>query len=86
MHRVERLEMHHLVSLQRILVFQSAQDGQINGVVIVRTRRERAIEDDLLGRDIVHAEWIAQCQLVLGQGARLVRAQHVYARQFLDRH
>ena len=44
------------------------------------------IEDDLLGGDIVHAERIAQRQLVLGQGAGLVRAQHVHTRQFLDGH
>ena len=86
MHRVERLEMNHLISLQCLLVFQSAQHGQINGVVIVRARRQRAIEDDLIGGDIVHAERIAQRQLVLGQGAGLVRAQHVHARQFLDGH
>ena len=40
----------------------------------------------MLGGDIVHAERIAQRQLVLGQGAGLVRAQHVHARQFLDGH
>ena len=40
----------------------------------------------MLGGDIIHAERIAQCQFVLGQGAGLVRAQHVHARQFLDGH
>ena len=84
MHRVERLEMNHLISLQGLLVFQSAQHGQINGVVIVRARRQRAIEDHLIGGDIVHAEWIAQCQFVLRQGTGLVRAEHVHARQLLD--
>ena len=86
MHGVERLEMNHLIGLQGFLVFQAAQDGQINGVVIVRARRQRASEDDLLGGHIVHAERIAQCQLVLGQGAGLIRAQHIHARQFLDGH
>ena len=86
MHRVERLEMDHLVALQGLIVFQAAQNGQIDGVVIVRARRQRGVEDHLLGGDIVHAERIAQCQLVLGQGAGLVRAQHVHARQFLDGH
>ena len=86
MHRIKGLEMDHLITFQRLFVFQSAQNGQINGVVIVRARRQRGIEDDLFGRDIVHAERIAQRQLVLGQGAGLVRAQHIHARQFLDGH
>ena len=42
MHRVERLEMNHLIALQRLLVFQAAQNGQIDGVVVFRTRRQRA--------------------------------------------
>ena len=84
MHRVERLEMNHLVAFQGLIVFQAAQHGQVDGVLIVRARRQRGVEDDLIGRDAVHAERIAQRQLVLGQGAGLVRAQHVHARQFLD--
>ncbi len=43
-----------------------------------------AVQDDLIGRDVVHAERIAERQFVLGQRAGLVRAQHVDARQFLD--
>ena len=58
MHRVERLEMDYLISLQCLFVFQAAQNGQINRVVIFCARRQRAIEDDLLGGDIVHAERI----------------------------
>ena len=84
MHRVERLEMHHVIALQRILVFQPGENGQINRVVVVRARRQRAIEDDLIGRDPVNCERIAQRQLVLGQRAGLIRAQHVHARQFFD--
>ena len=84
MHRVERLEMQHLVTLQRLIVLQAAQHGQVDGVLIVRARRQRGVEDDLIGRDAVHAERIAQRQFVLGQCAGLVRAQHVHACQFLD--
>ena len=86
MHRVEGLEMSHLVALQGLIVFQAAENGQIDGVVIVRARCQRGTEDHLLGGDLVHAERIAQRQLVLGQRAGLVGAQHVHARQFLDRH
>ena len=51
MHRVERLEMGDLIAFQGLIVFQAAQNGQIDGVVIVRARRQRGIEDDLLGGD-----------------------------------
>src|ERR1039458_5522936 len=50
----------------------------------VRARRQRGVEDDLVGGDIVHAERITQRQLVLGQGAGLVRAQHVHARPLFE--
>ena len=42
MHRVERLEMNHLIALQGLIVFQAAEHGQIDGVVIVGARRQRA--------------------------------------------
>ena len=60
MHRVERLKMSDLIAFQRLIVFQAAQDGQIDGVVIVGARRQRGIEDDLLGGNFVHAERIAE--------------------------
>ena len=41
MHRVERLEMDHLIALQGLIVFQAAEHGQIDGVVIVRARCQR---------------------------------------------
>ena len=66
--------MNDLVAFQGLIVFQGAQHSQVDGVLIVRTRRQRGVENDLIGRNIVHAERIAQRQLVLGQGARLVRA------------
>ena len=84
MHRVERLEMDHLIALQGLIVLQAADHGQVDGVLVFRTRSQRGAEDDLVGRDTVDAERIAQRQLVLGQSAGLVRAQHVHARQFLD--
>ena len=83
-HRVERLEMDHLVAFQGLIVFQTAEHRQVDGVRILRARGQRGVEDDLIGRDAAHAERIAQRQLVLGQGAGLVRAQNVHARQFLD--
>ena len=53
-HRVERLEVDHLVALQRLVVVQAAEDGQVDGVVVVGARRQRGVEDDLLGGDVVH--------------------------------
>ena len=78
--------MNDLAGLQGILVLQSAQDGKVDGVVVVRARGQCAVEDDLLRRDIPHAERIAQCELVLCQGAGLVRAQDVDSGQFPDGH
>ncbi len=72
MHRVEWLEMDHLITLQRLFAFHASQYGQVDSVLIVRARRQRSIEDDVIGRDAVHAERIAQCQLVLGQSAGFV--------------
>ncbi len=74
MHWIEWLKMDHLIVFQRIFVFQATKNSQINGIVIVRARCQRSIENHLFGWNIVHAEWIAQRQLVLGQGASLVRA------------
>ena len=85
-HRIERLEVQYLVALQNLVIFHAGQYGQINGVVIVRTRGERAIEDHLIGCDFADTERISERQLVLGQSAGLVGAQHVNARQLLDRH
>ena len=84
-HRVEGLEMEYLIALQRFIVLHAANHRQVNGVLVFRARSERAVEDGLVRGNTVHGEGIAQGQLVLGQGAGLVRAQHVHARQFLDR-
>ena len=35
------MEMNHLIILQRVFVFQAAQNGQINRVVVFRARRQR---------------------------------------------
>ena len=75
MHRVEWLEMDYLVAFQGLIVLHTADHSQVDGVFIFRSRSKCGPQDDLLSRDIIHAERIAQRQLVLGQGARLVRAQ-----------
>ena len=72
------------IRLQRLLVLQAAQHGEIDGVVVLRPRGQRAGENELVGGDLVQAERIAQRQLVLRQGAGLVGTQHVHAGQFLD--
>ncbi len=84
MDRVEWLEVDHLVALQGLVVLQASEHGQVDGVLVLRARGQRGAQDDLVGGDAVHAERIAQRQLVLGQRAGLVRAQHVHAGQLLD--
>ena len=76
--------MRDLIGLQRRLVLQAAQHGEIDGVVVLRARGQGAGEDKLIGGDLIQAERIAKRQLVLRQGAGLVGAQHVHAGQFLD--
>ena len=41
MHRVERLEMLTLIALQGLIVLQAAENGEVDGVAIVGTRRQR---------------------------------------------
>ena len=77
--------MCHLIRLQRLLVFEAADDREVDRVVVRRFRGQCAGEDKLTGGRGIEAEGIAKRELVLGQGCGLVGAQHVYARQFLDR-
>ena len=77
--------MKYLIALQRLIVLHPTNHRQINGVLVFGTRGERAVEDGLVRGNTVHGKGIAQGQLVLGQRAGLVRAQHVNARQLLDR-
>ena len=81
---IERLEMGYLIRLQGMVVLQGAEHGEVDGVLVVRPRRQRRAQNELSCRDVVQAERIAQRQLVLGQRAGLVGAQHVDAGQFLD--
>ena len=78
--------MHDAIALQGVLVLESTDDGHVDGVVVLRARRECSTENDLVDGDPAHAERIAEGELVLSEGARLVGAQHVNARQLLDRH
>ena len=77
--------MCDLIGLQRLFVLQAAQDREIDRVVVRRLRSQCAGEDELIGGDRIQTERIAKRQFVLGQGSGLVGAQHVHARQFLDR-
>ena len=45
------LKCVHLIGLQRLLVFQAAEHSQIDGIVILRPRGQRAVKDDLVGGD-----------------------------------
>ncbi len=85
-HRVERLEVGHLKPVQRLVVFQAAENRQIDGVIVIRARRQCGAHDDLLRCNAAQSEGFAERQFVLGQGAGLVRAEHVHAGQLLDGH
>ena len=37
MYRIERLEMEHLIALQRLIVLHAADHGQVDGVLVFRT-------------------------------------------------
>ncbi len=84
-HGVEGLEMLGLIVLQTGRILDAGDDGHVDGVLILRAGGERAIEHELVAADFPEAIRIAKRQLVLGQRARLVGAQHVDAGQFLDR-
>ena len=45
MHRIKRLEMKDLIALQCVVVLHSADHGQVDGVLIFRTRSERGIRE-----------------------------------------
>ncbi len=85
-HRVERLEVGHLKPVQRLIVFQAAENRQIDGVIVIRARRQCGAHDDLLRCNAAQREGLAERQFVLGQGAGLVSAEHVHAGQLLDGH
>ena len=42
MHRIERLEMDYLIALQRLIVLQAADHGEVDSVLVFRPRSERA--------------------------------------------
>ncbi len=73
-------------SREGVSVGQAGQDGSVDGVVVVGAGGQRGVQDDLLGGDVIDAERLAQGQGVLGEGAGLVRAEHVHTGQFFDGH
>ena len=77
--------MCDLIGLQRLLVLQTAEDREIDRIVVRRLRRQCAREDELSGGDCIQTERIAERQLVLSERPGLVGAEHIHARQFLDR-
>jgi hypothetical protein len=84
-HGIEWLKMRDLIGLQRLRVLQTAEDREIDRIVVRRLRRQCAGEDELIGANRIKAEWFAKRQLVLSERPGLVGAEHVDARQFLDR-
>ncbi len=78
--------MQQLIALEGVLVFHATENRQIDGVLVLGARGQSRSEHDLLSGNLIDRERIAERQLVLGQGAGLVRAEHVYARQLLDGH
>ena len=69
--------MQNLKSFECIRILHPVDDRKINSVLVFGTRRQGCPQDDLLGRNIVHREWIAKSQLVLCQGAGLVRTKNI---------
>jgi hypothetical protein len=63
MHRIEWREMQHMIRLEAILVGHSGQHRLIDRVVVVRTRGQCAVQDNLCGRNALHRERVAQRKL-----------------------
>ena len=84
MHRVERLEAGHLVGVEGVIAGKGAEDGQVDGIVVIGARGQRGVEDHLTGSDVTDTERITEGEGVLGQGAGLVGAQHIHTGEFLD--
>ena len=79
--RVERLEVGHLKPVQRLVVFQAAENRQIDGVIVIVARdASAALTMTCSGATPLSGEGLAERQFVLGQGAGLVGAEHVHAR------
>ena len=78
--------MDHLVAFKSLIVLHPAQHGQIDGVLVLRSRSQRGGGDDLLGADPFDAEGLTQGQLVHGQGPGLIRAEDINPGQLFDGH
>ena len=77
--------MNSLVGFQRLPILEAAENGHVDGVLIFGPGGQRAVENELVLRHLTDAERLAERQLVLGERAGLVGAQHVNAGQLFDR-
>ncbi len=83
-HRIEGHKVKHLAALQFLVILHAANHRQVDGVLVFRAGGKRSPENHVPGGDAVYAERIAQCEFVLRECAGLVRAENVYAGQFLN--
>src|SRR5262247_436048 len=81
---IEGHEFHLLVGLERRLILQRRDHRGVNGVAILDLRSQGSGQDAILRAFGGKQDWIAERELVLGQGPGLVRAQNVDPRHFLD--
>jgi hypothetical protein len=84
-HRVEWHEIRAAIRGKCAVILQRRDDRVIDGVASVGLRGKRAGEDDLLGALGRQQDRLTQGELVLGQGAGLVRAEDIDAGHLLDR-
>jgi hypothetical protein len=82
-HRIEGHKVKHLAALQSLVILYTAYYRQVDSVLVFRAGGQRGPENNVRSSDSVNAEGIAQCEFVLRKCARLVRAENVYAGQFL---
>ena len=77
--------MHDLVAVQSMCIFQTAQDSQVDGVLVFGPGSERRGEDHFFGPNPTRTERIAQCQLVLRQRTGFIRTENVNPGQLFHR-
>src|SRR5262249_40870337 len=73
-HGIEGHEFHLLVGLQRRLILQRRDHRGVDGVAILDLRGQGGGQDAILRVLRRKQDWIAERELVLGQGPGLVRA------------
>jgi len=82
--RVERREVVDPIAVQRARFRQRAEHSRIDGVRLVAVRGQRCRQQHALRVGVAERGYPSHRELVLGQGAGLVGAEHVHTRHLLD--